>query len=180
LTFGCHLAFGSKHIPIQLFSDEKKEYCWALNAILPYGQWQSEGALVHTQISSKAARSLQNPLFAVNYLDRQLRKDLAEHVRETVRFARRIEQSLERTMIHLVHHNFFKVFRSRCEDPDLTHAERAGVLRERVEALREASLKERAFGWRVELEAWQRDLWKRKIGVPIHPVTPLARHLMTA
>ena len=36
------------------------------------------------QVSSKRVRNRMNPLFSVNYLDRQLRKDMAEHVRETV------------------------------------------------------------------------------------------------
>ena len=180
MTWGCHLAFGSRHLPVQIISDEKKEYEWALENSIPYGEWKTQGALVHTQISSKAPRTLDNPLFPVNYLDRQLRKDLAEHGRETVRFARRLEPSLERAMVHLAHHNYFKVFRSRSEDPQLTHAEKAGLSRERVENLRERSLKDRALGWRVNLESWQTDLWKRTIRVPIHKVTPLARHLMTA
>ena len=180
LTLGCHLSFGSGTVPIQIISDQKKEYAWALEAIVPYGEWKAEGALVHTQVSSKAPRTMDNPLFPVNYLDRQLRKDMAEHVRETVRFARRIEHSLERTMIHLAHHNYFKVFRTRSEDQELTHAEVAGVPRDRVVELRERSLKERALGWRVNLEGWQVDLWRRVTRVPIHRVTPLARHLMTA
>jgi len=123
---------------------------------------------------------MHNPLFPVNYLDRQLRKDLAEHVRETVRFARRLEHSLERAMVHLIHHNYFKVFRSRSKDQTMTHAQKAGISPKRVEELRERSLHQRAFGWRENLESWQLDLWRRQTKVPIHRVTPLAQHLMTA
>ena len=180
LEFGCHLSFGNQTLPIRLISDEKKDYCWALDQISPYGAWRSEGLLEHTQVSSKLPRTLTNPLFPVNYLDRQLRKDLAEHVRETVRFARRIEHSLERAMIHLAHHNYFKAFRSRSKDPELTHAEQAGLDRERIAAECLSSFKDRAFGWRENLEGWQLDLWRRKIKVPIHRVTPLAGHLRTA
>ena len=180
LTYGCHLSFGSRNLPIHIISDEKKEYAWALEKICPYQGWREEGLLVHTQISSKAPRTLDNPLFPVNYLDRQLRKDLAEHVRETVRFARRLEHSLERAMVHLGHHNYFKVFRVRSKDPLMTHAQKAGLAPERVVELRERSLRERALGWRVALEAWQVDLWQRRTRVPVHHVTPLAAHLMTA
>lgn len=180
LNLGCHLSFGCRHLPIRFLSDEKKEYGRALERIRPYGEWRSGGLLEHRTTSSRAARTLSNPLFPVNYLDRQLRKDLAEHVRESVRFARRIEHSLERTMVHLGHHNYFKVFRVRLKDRELTHAERAGIERERVRELREKSLRDRAFGWRVSLEEWQVELWRRQTQVPIHPVTPLARHLMTA
>ena len=39
-------------------------------------------------VSGKAARTKNNRLFAVNYLDREIRKDNASHVRETVQFSR--------------------------------------------------------------------------------------------
>jgi transposase-like protein len=180
LNYGCLLSFGSGQLPIRIATDEKREYAWALERLRPFGEWLEEGLLEHTTISSKAPRTLDNPLFAVNYLDRQLRKDLAEHTRETVRFARRLEHSLERAMIHLGHHNYFKAFRSRCPDQQTTHAQQAGIERERVLRLRDESLSRRAFGWRVDLEAWQQDLWHRKTCVPIHHVTPLPRHLLTA
>ena len=180
LDYGCKLAFGSGCLPIRIVSDQKKEYRWALEALRPFGSWIAEGLVEHTSVSSKEPRTLDNPLFPVNYLDRQLRKDLAEHVRETVRFARRLENSLERAMVHLGHHNYFKAFRSRWADQATTHAERAGIDRDTVFGLREQSLKRRALGWRVDLEAWQRDLWGRGTGIPVHKVTPLARHLLTA
>ena len=180
LGYGCHLAFGSRHLPFHLHTDEKKDYEWALERLPVYGAWKDAGVLVHHRTSSKAPRTLANPLFPVNYLDRQLRKDLAEHVRETVRFARRIEQSLERTVIHLVHHNYFKSFRSRKPGVFSTHAAQAGMDEGRVHELRQASLRDRAMGWREDLEDWQLKLWRRSTRVPIHPVTPLARHLMSA
>ena len=119
-------------------------------------------------------------MFPVNYLDRQLRKDLAEHVRETVRFSRRIEFSLERAMVHLAHHNYFKVFRSRSTDKKLTHAERAGIDRDELEGWKQDFFRDRALGWRLGLEGWAAALWRRATGVPVHPVTPLAAHLLTA
>ena len=180
LDYGCKLAFGSGCLPIRIASDQKKEYRWALERLRPFGAWLAEGLVEHTAIPSTAPRTLANPLFPVNYLDRQLRKDLAEHVREGVRFARRLESSLERAMVHLGHHNYFKAFRSRWADQSVTHAQRAGMDKDTVVRLREASLKWRALGWRVDLEGWQRDLWRRTAGVPVHKVTPLARHLMTA
>ena len=180
LSFACHRAFGAKQLPIQFLSDEKKDYRLVLDAISPYQGWREGGVLVHRAVSSRAARSLGNPLFAVNYLDRQLRKDLSEHVRETVRFARRIEHSLERLMIYAAHHNYFKVFRTRSEDQELSHAQVAGLERTRVEELKRRFFRERALGWREDLEAWQTGLWKREVSVPVHRVTPLARHLMTA
>ena len=180
LNWGCHLEFGARHLPIVIRSDEKREYSRALKSLVPYGSWMEEGLVDHQTTSSKAKRTLANPLFPVNYLDRQLRKDLAEHVRESVRFARRIEFSLERAMIHLAHHNYFKVFRNRAKDRELTHAEKAGIDRETISPWKRELFRDRAFGWRQELEKWATDIWRRTIRVPIHPVTLIAAHLRTA
>ncbi|WP_210410423.1 hypothetical protein, partial [Leptospira levettii] len=180
LELGCDLALASGHLPIEIRSDEKREYQRALTSLKPYGDWKEVGLVVHQTVSSKRARTVQNPLFAVNYLDRQLRKDLADHVRETVRFARRLPQSLERVMVHLWHHNFFKTYRTRQPDPEVTHAETAGIERGRIQDLRRRSLRDRALGWRYRLDDWQRALWTRSISIPIHQTTALARHLLTA
>ena len=176
-ALGCRISFAALQIPIHFFTDEKKEYACALDHLQPYSEWKEHEALIHTTVSSKEPRTLGNPLFPVNYLDRQMRKDLAEHVRETVRFAQRIEFSLERAVIHLGHHNFFKSFRSRKKGLLFTHAEKVGMDPKVVRKLREESLRKRAFPWRYDLEDWQVDIWKRSIGIPIHKVTPLARHL---
>jgi hypothetical protein len=180
LNWGCHLGFASHHFPIVVRTDEKKEYGRALRSLNPYGSWLEEGLVEHRMTSSKAARTLSNDLFSVNYLDRQLRKDLAEHVRETVRFSRRLEFSLERAVVHLVHHNYFKVFRSRSRDQQLTHADRAGLDRREVARWKESFFRDRALGWRHNLEGWASRVWRRATGVPVHPVTPLAAHLLTA
>ena len=178
--YGCHLSFGSRRLPIEFRTDEKQEYGWALGKLEPYGSWREAGLLVHSTTPSKQSRTCENPLFPVNYLDRQLRKDLAEHVRESVRFARRIEHSLERAVIHLAHHNFQKKFRTKGRDEFLTHAEVAGLGRERILELRSRAFIDRAFGWRSNLEQWQLSIWNREVGVPVHRVTPLAKHLLTA
>ncbi len=82
--------------------------------------------ITHRRVSSKAPRTRHNPLFSVNYIDREIRKDLAEHHRETVCFARNASLSLHRMWIYLVHHNYCKPF--RVSPPSSTsHAERAGL-----------------------------------------------------
>ena len=176
LNWGCHLEFGAYHLPIVIRSDEKSEYSRALKSLTPYGSWMEEGLVDHQRTSSKAERTLTNPLFPVNYLDRQLRKDLAEHVRESVRFARRTEFSLERAMIHLAHHNYFKVFRNRSKDPKMTHAQKAGIDPKSIAQWQVEVFRDRAFGWRQDLEKWATDIWRRAIRVPIHTVTPLPAH----
>jgi hypothetical protein len=61
----------------------------------------------------------------VNYLDREIRKDLAEHHRETVCFARSQLMSDARMWIYLVWHNTDKPYRISPRQ-DVSHAEAAG------------------------------------------------------
>jgi len=65
----------------------------------------------HEQISSKVARNYQNKLFVVNYCDRQIRKDQANHVRETVQFARCPQAMMARLIIYQFFHNYILPFR---------------------------------------------------------------------
>jgi hypothetical protein len=87
---------------------------------------------------------------------------------------------LERAVIHLAHHNFQKKFRTKGRDEFQTHAEVAGLGRERILEFRSRTFTDRAFGWRSNLEQWQLSIWNREVGVPVHRVTPLAKHLLTA
>ncbi|NIX02738.1 MAG: hypothetical protein GWN13_31805, partial [Phycisphaerae bacterium] len=86
----------------------------------------------HHRISSKRARTGRNPLFAVNYLDRQFRKDLSDHARETVQFAHNPACMMSRFVLYRQYHNYLKPFRikehneNRAE-PCKTHAEAAGL-----------------------------------------------------
>ena len=56
-----------------LITDEHQSYP---KAILPF---RATTDIVHSTVSSQLARTGDNPLFAVNYIDREIRKDLAEH-----------------------------------------------------------------------------------------------------
>lgn len=103
-----------------LITDEHTGYPRCLAALPPLA------GLTHLRISSRRARTVTNPLFPVNYIDREIRKDLAEHRRETVCFARSAAMSIARMWIYIGYHNYRKPYRVgiRCSE---THAERAGV-----------------------------------------------------
>ncbi len=64
-----------------LFTDEKREYRQSFLAVA------GKSPIRHVRINSTLPRTLHNDLFSVNYLDREIRKDYANHVRETVCFA---------------------------------------------------------------------------------------------
>jgi transposase-like protein len=109
---------------LKLWTDEKKEYPRGISASPCASAMQDIGRLEHRTVSSRAARTRFNPLFPVNYLDRELRKDLHEHTRETVCFGRNVNRQMERLVLYLYWHNYRKRHRAR-GDP-ISHAEVAG------------------------------------------------------
>ena len=62
----------------------------------------------HETISSKAARTTQNPLFPVNLADLLLRHCSANHKRETIAFSKRRQGALYRAAIWVVWKNYIK------------------------------------------------------------------------
>jgi len=62
----------------------------------------------HETISSKAARTTQNPLFPVNLADLLLRHCSANHKRETIAFSKRRQGALYRAAIWAVWKNYIK------------------------------------------------------------------------
>jgi hypothetical protein len=92
--------------PVRLATDKHAAYRPALKAVPVLAHALREGRLVHHRVSSRAARTRNNPLFPVNYVDRQIRKNLAEHVRETVRHGREVNCQMERMAIFTTLHNF--------------------------------------------------------------------------
>lgn len=121
--------------------------------------------ITHVRVSSEEPRTRDNPLFAVNYLDREIRKDLAEHHRETVCFARNAALSTARMWIYLVTHNCEKPYRI-CPKHVHTHAEVAGVSRKTLGRVRRTMLTRRAFLSRSRLDHTLRKVWMAAIATP--------------
>jgi len=124
--------------PFTIHTDEKKEYVVALKE-LPEARHLAELGLFHHQtISSRAERTLGNSLFPVNYIDREIRKNSASHVRETVRGDREANMAVSRMLLILGHHIFRKPFRiNNIKDIELleTHGDKVQLL-ESAEAKR--------------------------------------------
>jgi hypothetical protein len=98
-------------------------------------------------VSSRAARTARNPLFAVNLLDLLIRHSGANHKRETIAFSKRRASAAERLATFLVWRNWMRPFsvRKGGESP----AMRLGPV-DRVLELGEL-LKQRLFPTRVAL-----------------------------
>jgi len=94
--------------PLILITDEKIEYVRALHKHALYQNQREDNRCAQLQVSSKAHRGFRNPLFASNYIDREVRKDQANHRRETTCFSRNAANTMSRLYSYIVHHNYCK------------------------------------------------------------------------
>ena len=92
--------------PWTLYSDYHTAYPEALLQVPSLAAQLHSHRLIHRQISSRTPRTTANPLFPVNYLDRQIRKNMGEHVRKTVKQGREVNSQMERMAVFMFIHNF--------------------------------------------------------------------------
>ena len=149
-------------------TDEKKEYAAELLQARYAMREKSEGfRLIHRRTSSRRPRTRFNPLFPVNYLDREIRKDLAEHVRESTRFGRNVNSALGRMELYLFYHNYLKPFRiNRKKRIFGTHAEAAGLNIKMIEKLLTQWMKRRYFKSHLKLDLHAEKVWRRAYSTP--------------
>jgi transposase-like protein len=141
----------------RLISDEHPAYVRALRRL-------RDRRVSHQTVSSRAARTPQNPLFAVNAADLLTRHSSANHKRETIAFSKRRQSAVERHWLLAVWKNYVKPFSEKRQDA--TPAQRLGVLSERLSV--EEVLSERLFPSRIGLPArlqryYDRDTPTRRI-----------------
>jgi hypothetical protein len=104
--------------PIELTTDEHESYPRAIRRLRRH-------RIVHRTISSRAARTTKNPLFAVNLLDLLIRHSSANHKRETIAFSRSLQSAIERLWLFLVWRNYSKSFSEKRRGP--TPAQHLGL-----------------------------------------------------
>ena len=149
----------------RLFTDEKSEYGKAIESSTLLSALIEQGRFCHERISSHRARTLHNRLFPVNYFDRELRKDNANHVRETVQFSRNANSCLERLAVYQLWHNYLKPFRiDDGEGAMLRHAQVAGIERKRIEEGLGGIFERRRFFSCLWLSWSQQLVWFRMVG----------------
>jgi len=118
---------------LTLWTDEHQAYPRSIERIPTLKLARLAGAFVHRTVSSKGARTVANPLFAVNYYDRELRKDIAAFRRESTCFTRNVANGLARFTLHLVYHNYQKPQRVKAyQTSRKVHAEVAGIDAENI------------------------------------------------
>ena len=156
---------------LQVYSDEKSVYrqCLECRTVPRYDG--SFFLLEQVRINSKKHRGLRNELFPVNYMDREIRKDLAEHHRETTCFARNVNSSVSRMMVYMLYHNFFKPFRlNRREQTPASHAEAAGIAPERYKNIISHIFRKRFFLSHYRLSGNNELTWHRAYQTPLKSV----------
>ena len=164
---------------VVLNTDKKLEYVEALAAHAGLCEAAERKRFSHHRTDSRAVRDRNNPLFPVNYIDRELRKDLAEHVRETVRFARNVNHCMERLWVYLLGHNVYKRF--RINDPvavERSHADEAGANRAaRIRATRSLYTRRRFLSFETLEPAMER-VWRREHSTPLKGIVKGALRLI--
>ena len=156
------------HRPLVLITDEKKEYPRGLHRSTLWKDQDEEHRVAHIQVSSKLPRTFHNPLFASNYLDREIRKDQANHHRESTCFSRNVANGMSRLALYLVHHNYRKKYliKARVDDRRV-HGEVAGIDCELIEASLEAMFRERVFLSRMSLPGTLERIWRKDFTTPL-------------
>ncbi len=157
----------SRHKPLVLVTDEKVEYWRALRRHSLYSDQTEESRTALCRVSSRLPRTIRNPLFPSNYLDREIRKDQAAHHRESTCFARNVANGLSRMSCYLGWHNYSKRFLVKAPAEErTTHAEEAGIPLAVLSRARQGLFRERAFLSQVKLDATEERIWRKLFPTP--------------
>lgn len=163
--------------PLVLYTDFKKQYVTALERHPGIQELQKKGLFTHIQISSQELRDVRNHLFAVNYLDREFRKDLSEFHRKSTCFARDLGCQMHRVSIYICWHNFIKHYRIKGNDKR-SHAEVAGIPSEWVARCRTWIKEDRRFflSRLPKLPPQWEDIWRDEVITPLKQLSGNPNH----
>lgn len=154
--------------PLTLYTDKHPAYPAALRR-LPFLQTAlNQNLFSHVRIPSTLPRSVHNPLFPSNYIDRELTKDIAAYHRESVCFVRNVSNGLSRLLCYLLYHNYQKPFRIYWGALRLPpHAVVAGIPSETFNKKLETVYRERFFLTHEPLTPLWEAIWFRRYKTPL-------------
>jgi transposase-like protein len=159
---------GSEKKKLTLYTDEKYDYvqafgtCKKLQKLLDSGEW------THDRTNSRVARTTKNPLFAVNYMDREIRKGLSNHHRETVQWSKDMSEMFKRLIIYGVNHNVKMPYDVKHENQDdRVHWEVAGVSKGTLNKACDGIFTKRRFFSHCELSGFLEKVWLSKVRTPL-------------
>jgi transposase-like protein len=158
----------SKLPRLELWTDEHRDYPNAIVDTPPLRRAMHDGSFSHRTWPSTAPRHLLNPLFSVNYYDRELRKDLAAFRRESTCFTRNAANGLSRVMCHMAYHNYQKPYRVKPTwNEDSVHAEVAGISQEQIDAGLSTLYTDRPFMGRHNLSDEAKRIYIKQVVTPL-------------
>ncbi|MBP7094561.1 MAG: hypothetical protein KBC36_00570 [Spirochaetia bacterium] len=151
--------------PLVLVTDLKKEYTSALetHALGSFGK----GMVARVLVSSRKPRTGWNPLFPVNYWDRELRKDQSAYRRKTSCYARNASNGMARFWCYARYHNYRKRYLIGSHiDDRRKHADVAGIPKEARFGLEGLFYQARAFFSRSSLSTAGMKAWLKLYPTP--------------
>lgn len=115
--------------PFVLRTDEKPDYARVVYAHQRFIYQSEFERFVFWRTPSWLPRNCSNPLFSSNYTEREIRKDQANHHRESVCFNRDAANGMMRLWTYLFWHNYLKPYRIKSKQGThpATHAEARGI-----------------------------------------------------
>ncbi len=153
---------------LRLWTDEHYAYPLSVRRVPALAQALAGRSFIHETWPSTAPRTMLNPLFPVNYYDRELRKDIAAFRRESTCYTRNTANGLARFMTHLVFHNYQKPYRVGPGKPTAeVHAELAGISRSRIAGCMGWLYSARPFLSKQELSSEARRIWLKEAVTPL-------------
>ncbi|MBU0956714.1 MAG: hypothetical protein KKI09_14900, partial [Spirochaetes bacterium] len=151
---------------LALWTDEHYAYPLAIARLVDLAEAGKAGSFEHVRHPAKAARTLHNPLFAVNYYDRELRKDIAAFRRESTCFTRNPSNGMARFILHMVWHNYQKPHRVRVSRLKKVHAEAAGIPESSIHYELAKVFECRPFLSKCQLTLDEKMIWLKKTITP--------------
>ena len=151
--------------PIRLDTDENPLYPSLIDSDLAMRWHRQAGRLTVEQTPGSAPRTVANPLFPVNYVDRMIRHRIKEHTRESIALGRNSTMQMLRMWIFAWDHNVRQPYRVNdlgCE----CRAIEAGVSRTTVARIRrEFYTRRRSVRGRLVPESMRR-VWLCRLETP--------------
>lgn len=158
----------AKKSELALITDEHFAYPRGIGHIPELVQATESGSFKHRRYSSKLVRTVDNPLFPVNYLDRELRKDIPAYHRESTCFCRNTANGRMRFAIYQAWHNYTKPHRIRnTREQSPVHAVVAGLDESRIKEAFSDFFTQRAFLSKSRPSEEGRKVWLKGSKTPL-------------
>ncbi len=152
-------------LPARINTDEHPLYRRMIDTDPVYRHFRQAKLLKHLRISSQAPRTMGNPLFPVNYIDRLIRHRLKEHTRETIAIGRHAVMQMHRAWIFAWDHNVRREHRVR-QPFGGVHAQWAGIDSDTIAAVRRSFFFRRLTPRGCAVPLTIREAWLGELDTP--------------